>query len=94
MRFSKDPALHPTIQAVRGVSTLVHWASHGYVGGDSGDQIVEARVLVPLCRFKIAQGAYHETTNVVNAAIKGGVKKIIVTSSYASPFERECLVFN
>ena len=39
-------------EAVKGISTLVHWESHGDVGGELGDQIVEARVLVP-CQFKI-----------------------------------------
>jgi hypothetical protein len=46
---------------------------------------------LPLYGSPSAKGAYHGAVDIVEAAIKVGVKKIIATSTAVSLLERECL---
>ncbi len=63
-------------EALKGVYAVIHVASPTYVAGNvSGKELFE--------------GAYHGSFNVVSAAIKAGVKKIVVTGTIASLIERE-----
>ncbi|THU89641.1 NAD(P)-binding protein, partial [Dendrothele bispora CBS 962.96] len=59
--------------ALKGVTAVVHSASPSYLTGVSGKEIFE--------------GAYHGTTHVVEQAIAAGVKKIVITGTFASLFD-------
>jgi nucleoside-diphosphate-sugar epimerase len=61
--------------ALKDVQAVIHTASPLYQSGISGEEIF--------------QGAYHGTLHIVKQAIEAGVKKIVVTGTYASLYDCE-----